>query len=182
MTDAAFPGAPQSSGSSRPPFNCEICLDEPVEPVVTFCGHLYCWPCLYRWLRSGHAACPTCKSGVSEATVVPLYGRGRERRPPSGEDGDAPVPSRPAARRTEAPPAHAADPWGGAARGGVQVQFAAGFGFFPSLFGLQFTAANVGRPPRAPGVPMTAEESHVHFLERVFLATGGLVLFFLLFL
>jgi len=34
-------------------FNCNICLDPVSEPVVTQCGHLYCWPCLYRWLEPG---------------------------------------------------------------------------------------------------------------------------------
>jgi hypothetical protein len=29
-------------------FDCNICYDVTREPVVTLCGHLYCWPCLYR--------------------------------------------------------------------------------------------------------------------------------------
>ncbi|CAN0221132.1 unnamed protein product, partial [Ectocarpus fasciculatus] len=29
-------------------FECNICLDGVREPVVTRCGHLFCWPCLYR--------------------------------------------------------------------------------------------------------------------------------------
>ena len=37
-----------ASGDCR--FNCNICLDTVQEPVVTQCGHLFCWTCLYRWL------------------------------------------------------------------------------------------------------------------------------------
>ena len=29
-------------------FECNICLELAQDPVVTLCGHLYCWPCLYR--------------------------------------------------------------------------------------------------------------------------------------
>ena len=29
-------------------FECNICLDAARDPVVTQCGHLYCWPCLHR--------------------------------------------------------------------------------------------------------------------------------------
>lgn len=29
-------------------FECNICLELSKDPVVTLCGHLYCWPCLYR--------------------------------------------------------------------------------------------------------------------------------------
>ncbi|KAK2441252.1 RING/U-box superfamily protein [Trifolium repens] len=31
-------------------YDCNICLDLAKDPVVTLCGHLFCWPCLYRWL------------------------------------------------------------------------------------------------------------------------------------
>ena len=30
-------------------FSCNICFEDVNEPVVTRCGHLYCWPCLFRW-------------------------------------------------------------------------------------------------------------------------------------
>lgn len=42
--------APVRAGSR---FTCNICLDTVNEPVVTRCGHLYCWPCLYQWLEPG---------------------------------------------------------------------------------------------------------------------------------
>lgn len=29
-------------------FECNICLELAQDPVVTQCGHLYCWPCLYK--------------------------------------------------------------------------------------------------------------------------------------
>jgi hypothetical protein len=29
-------------------FDCNICHDTPVDAVVTLCGHLYCWECIYR--------------------------------------------------------------------------------------------------------------------------------------
>ncbi len=33
-------------------FECNICYDLAQSPVVTMCGHLYCWPCLYRWVTA----------------------------------------------------------------------------------------------------------------------------------
>ncbi|KAI3441543.1 RING-type domain-containing protein [Psidium guajava] len=66
-------------------FDCNICFGSASDPVVTLCGHLYCWPCLYRWMdvRSScdepgerHQTCPICKAGISPSTLIPLYGRG----------------------------------------------------------------------------------------------------------
>lgn len=34
-------------------FSCNICLEAVTDPVVTQCGHLFCWPCLYQWLEPG---------------------------------------------------------------------------------------------------------------------------------
>ncbi|KAF2591238.1 hypothetical protein F2Q70_00039774 [Brassica cretica] len=73
-------------------FDCNICLDQVRDPVVTFCGHLFCWPCIYKWTYSSNTSiqrvdqydkdespkCPVCKSDVSEATLVPIYGRGQK--------------------------------------------------------------------------------------------------------
>eukprot|EP00250_Pteridium_aquilinum_P020485 c24833_g1_i3 orf=187-990(-) len=59
-------------------FDCSICLDLPQDPVVTMCGHLFCWSCLYQWItiHSVLEECPVCKALVKDK-VIPLYGRGR---------------------------------------------------------------------------------------------------------
>ncbi len=143
--------------------------------------------------QTGAGQCPICKSAVSATTVVPVYGRGRDRRPADADGGGAPpVPSRPAGTRTE-PPAY--DGGGGAGGGGGGgafggpggIAFSAGFGFFPSLFTLQFTT---GLGPGAGGGghgggarrPAGPDDAHQAFLERVMLAVGLVILFFLLFM
>ncbi|CAH8318228.1 unnamed protein product [Eruca vesicaria subsp. sativa] len=66
-------------------FDCNICLDTAHDPVVTLCGHLFCWPCIYKWLHvqlssvsidQHHNNCPVCKSNIAITSLVPLYGRG----------------------------------------------------------------------------------------------------------
>ncbi|XP_076884683.1 E3 ubiquitin-protein ligase RMA1H1-like [Bidens hawaiensis] len=64
-------------------FDCNICLDSVQDPVVTLCGHLYCWPCIYKWIHNQNSPsekkkprCPVCSCDVSENKIVPLYGRG----------------------------------------------------------------------------------------------------------
>lgn len=75
----------QSSG-----FDCNICLNQVQDPVVTICGHLYCWPCIYKWLESPGVSsqsmddqpqhCPVCRSEISRTDLIPLYGRGQATR------------------------------------------------------------------------------------------------------
>lgn len=45
-------------------WECKICLNGLKNPICTTCGHLFCWPCLYKWLKDGPKCCPTCKSTV----------------------------------------------------------------------------------------------------------------------
>lgn len=70
-------------------FDCSICLDAAVDPVVTLCGHLYCWPCIYRWMQAETSSpqpqqCPVCKAPLSERALVPLFGRGSLPTNPKG--------------------------------------------------------------------------------------------------
>jgi Zinc finger, C3HC4 type (RING finger) len=82
-------------------FSCNICLDPVIEPVVTRCGHLFCWPCLFRWLEPGirpeealptwdlparpvdesRRCCPVCKAPSSVPTLVPIYVRNEPNTP-----------------------------------------------------------------------------------------------------
>ncbi|KAL0739057.1 hypothetical protein Bca4012_015267 [Brassica carinata] len=67
-------------------FDCNICLETALDPVVTLCGHLFCWPCIYKWLHVQLSSvsidhrhqnnCPVCKSNIAITSLVPLYGRG----------------------------------------------------------------------------------------------------------
>ncbi|KAB1201043.1 E3 ubiquitin-protein ligase RMA1H1 [Morella rubra] len=105
----SIPGLATDSENSNACFDCNICLEFAHEPVVTLCGHLYCWPCIYKWLHvqsaslasDEHPQCPVCKADISHTTMVPLYGRGQT--PSEAEDGGkAPyrgmaIPPRPAA-------------------------------------------------------------------------------------
>ncbi|XP_057530048.1 uncharacterized protein LOC130808611 [Amaranthus tricolor] len=136
-------------------FECNICFELAQDPIVTLCGHLFCWPCLYRWLRfhSQSQECPVCKALVQEDKLVPLYGRGKSNsdprsRPIPGVD----IPSRPSGQRPEtAPPPPGPEQnyfsgfglFGGfmpmaTARIGNMTMSAGFGGLLPSLFSFQF--------------------------------------------
>lgn len=77
-------------------FSCSICFDTAKEPVVTKCGHLYCWSCLRLWLQQT-SECPMCKGHINETTagdVIPLYGKGKaETRTDSAGSSPPPRPA-----------------------------------------------------------------------------------------
>ncbi|XP_077234867.1 uncharacterized protein LOC143877034 isoform X2 [Tasmannia lanceolata] len=86
-------------------FECNVCLDVANEPVVTSCGHLFCWPCLYQWLHmhSDYKECPVCKGEVTESNITPIYGRGSSEAMVEKKGGDSSlkVPPRPRGCRFE---------------------------------------------------------------------------------
>lgn len=109
---SGFFSDPSCSGSSNTSndttgFECNICFELAQDPIITLCGHLYCWPCLYQWLHihSRCHECPVCKALIEEQKLVPLYGRGktstdpRSRSIPAGE-----IPHRPTGQRPETAP------------------------------------------------------------------------------
>ncbi|CAN8273580.1 unnamed protein product [Cochlearia groenlandica] len=89
---------------SRGDFDCNICLDHVRDPVVTLCGHLFCWPCIHKWTyatknstwrvdqydKKESPKCPVCKSDVSDNTLIPIYGRGQKTPRPNLNVPDRP--------------------------------------------------------------------------------------------
>lgn len=103
MTSAAAPFE-EASGIGEN-FECNICFQKANEAVVTCCGHLFCWPCLYRWLHvhSYHKECPVCKGSIAEHSITPIYGRENALASARLQSalGSERIPPRPAARRIE---------------------------------------------------------------------------------
>ena len=154
-------------------------------------------------MRGGKNACPVCKSEISRENVIPLYGHGANNKHPAGNrssetnETDDSVPGRPRAQHTPAPerrqsmpapgperPNNPWDPYG--VHGNNNFAFTAGFGFFPSLFGLTFQTYGLGPPPprangRGPQMPRD-EELHQLLLSRMLFIFGCLVILMLLFL
>ena len=200
---AAAAGAPSyQSADNESAFICNICLEITTkDPVVTQCGHLYCWPCLYRWLNTQNTpCCPVCKAGVSRDNVIPLFVRGGEGQDPrsktpgggtssagGGAAAEESVPSRPGGHRPE--PQQQQNAAGmqningqlNAQFGGMS--FSAGFGFFPSLFGLQFQsfAPPVPPVPNDGSRPLTPDEVEQKMLSRFLLVLGTMVILGLIF-
>lgn len=197
----------QASGSSDGgSFDCNICLELAQDPVVTQCGHLFCWPCLYQWLQmhSISKECPVCKGGVVEEKVIPLYGRGKvgSADPRTKRVPGVNIPHRPSGQRPDT--ARTTDhhyPSQGfnfmAGQGPVPVgslgniTFSAGFGLFPSLFGLQMHGfsdtpyGSLGMPSNGfHGGPQQVRHDHHQqetFLSRFLLFLFCLVVFCLFF-
>ncbi|KAL2075242.1 hypothetical protein VTL71DRAFT_185 [Oculimacula yallundae] len=47
-------------------FQCIICMDNPTDLTVTFCGHLFCSECLHQALHAGEKkCCPVCRSNIA---------------------------------------------------------------------------------------------------------------------
>ncbi len=64
------------AASVTPSFDCNICFEPANSPVVTGCGHLYCWPCLEVWLGKGARDCPVCRGYLDDNNIIPILGRG----------------------------------------------------------------------------------------------------------
>ena len=86
---------PSESGNN---FECTICLDTAKEPVLTKCGHMFCWPCIYNWLDSkgGKAKCPNCKNEITKDDLIPVYSNAENK---DNTNRFKNIPKRPKAER-----------------------------------------------------------------------------------
>ncbi|XP_065872529.1 uncharacterized protein [Euphorbia lathyris] len=87
-------------------FDCNICLDMARDPILTSCGHLFCWPCFYSWSYIGHSdvkECPVCMEKVTDKSIIPIYGNENVTNTQKlrSEESGLKVPPRPNAHRIE---------------------------------------------------------------------------------
>ncbi|KAH9386746.1 E3 ubiquitin-protein ligase RNF5 [Nematocida major] len=74
----------------RVDFDCSICMCDVEIPVVTQCGHLFCWGCIQGWSEKS-SICPVCKATCSISAVIPIYSKGN-----TSSNGFFPKPQEPA--------------------------------------------------------------------------------------
>uniref|UniRef100_K3WWV4 RING-type E3 ubiquitin transferase n=1 Tax=Globisporangium ultimum (strain ATCC 200006 / CBS 805.95 / DAOM BR144) TaxID=431595 RepID=K3WWV4_GLOUD len=151
-------GDAAGGATGNPTFDCNICLDTVSSPVVTLCGHLYCWPCLFQWMEA-RSECPVCKAGISVENVIPVYGRGTEAVDPRTQDEmrENGIPSRPHGQRPDAEQLRRRRPR------------------------QQSAAAVTHRPDGTPLSPMEVrQQMQQAFLSRLLLMVGSLVILCLL--
>lgn len=84
-------------------FECNICYGICQEPVVTTCGHLYCWPCIYQWVNTNrtYLTCPVCKNGITENRIISIFSKSdRPAKSDNAEERHG-IPERPKHPRFE---------------------------------------------------------------------------------
>ncbi|XP_021756025.1 RING finger protein 10-like [Chenopodium quinoa] len=67
--------------STPHPIQCPICLDTPLCPQITSCGHIFCFPCILQYLLMGeenHKAecwrkCPLCFMMISSRDLYTIF-------------------------------------------------------------------------------------------------------------
>lgn len=50
---------------------CQLCLEPRKNTSLSFCGHLFCWFCIHKWLQTSNE-CPICRKTLNPRKIVPL--------------------------------------------------------------------------------------------------------------
>ncbi|XP_015932531.1 uncharacterized protein LOC107458846 isoform X1 [Arachis duranensis] len=86
-------------------FDCNICLKMARDPVLTCCGHLFCWPCFFRlsYAYANARECPVCEGEVMITCITPIYGSVgvNDSDQLESEENGCEIPARPCARRVK---------------------------------------------------------------------------------
>ncbi|KAL5560840.1 hypothetical protein UlMin_037051 [Ulmus minor] len=86
-------------------FDCRICFNMPIQPVLTSCGHMFCWTCFFHlpYAYSTAKECPVCTGEVTDMSIVPIYGNGNGKGNGNGigDNTNLKAPPRPRARRVD---------------------------------------------------------------------------------
>jgi E3 ubiquitin-protein ligase RNF5 len=115
---------------SNSSYECSICLDVAKEPVVTKCGHLFCWPCIYSWHQQKNK-CPNCNNVIGKNDFIPIYNKDQN----INNTNRFKIPERPKAERNP-------NEEGSSNQNNFSnVNFGMGFFGFP-FFGFQFNLGN----------------------------------------
>ena len=58
--------------------DCAICCDEPQDPTLTPCGHIFCRECCYKIIHQCSGECPVCRTGgITKKSLKVLPGASR---------------------------------------------------------------------------------------------------------
>ncbi|KAM0674957.1 hypothetical protein GVAV_001296 [Gurleya vavrai] len=77
-------------------FNCSICYNHPIEPITTFCGHVFCWTCYYCTINyAENTKCPLCRNKMNFLEVVSIKISDKEERSVSKQVDNLFIPPRP---------------------------------------------------------------------------------------
>ncbi|CAD5121119.1 DgyrCDS9659 [Dimorphilus gyrociliatus] len=174
-SDSTFEGSDkkESDNSSASNYECNICFDVARDAVVSMCGHLFCWPCIHRWMtaRSGRMTCPVCKADINEDKFIPLYGRNTTDQ----QDPRKKVPPRPQGQRQESENTN-----GGGFNLGENFSMSFGIGAFPfgvfSTFNVPDRQGHYGHGHTHGPAPNQDEQ----FLSKVFLYVAVFFIFWLI--
>lgn len=89
-------------------FDCNTCLEKAEDPILTCCGHLFCWGCFYQlpFIYLNIKECPVCDGEVTDTEVIPIYGNGDDDTTTTDgktkrEECGIRLPPRPNAKRVE---------------------------------------------------------------------------------
>lgn len=55
--------------------SCPICLNDLNDKTLrkTYCGHIFCKSCIYKWVGSHSSTCPACRTKINKYNVAEPY-------------------------------------------------------------------------------------------------------------